>query len=182
MKHAQTSSDACKAPLELQAAAVKAVRQVFETISVPSVIDMVPGGIDKARAKVKVAVPYPVSPKHVVECCVRALRAMARSPGFAIPSTGLAGLHTAYCTGASVGAAASAHTYVSQARRMVSTSHSWRPLCPSSMWKSRRALHNATVPGELDCSVRFLYQAQLLKALKQVWRLTSEHDTPPCRS
>jgi uncharacterized protein (TIGR02058 family) len=41
------------------AAAVKAVRQVFETISVPSVIDMVPGGIDKARAKVKVAVPYP---------------------------------------------------------------------------------------------------------------------------
>ena len=45
---------------ELQAAAVKAVRQVFETISVPSVIDMVPGGIDKARAKVKVAVPYPV--------------------------------------------------------------------------------------------------------------------------
>lgn len=40
-------------------AAVKAVRQAFETISIPSVLDMVPGGIEKVRAKVKVAVPYP---------------------------------------------------------------------------------------------------------------------------
>jgi hypothetical protein len=59
---------------ELQAAAVKAVRQVFETISVPSVIDMVPGGIDKARAKIKVAVPYPVSSGRTAEHCVSALQ------------------------------------------------------------------------------------------------------------
>ena len=61
---------------EPQAAAVKAVRQVFETISVPSVIDMVPGGIDKARAKVKVAVPYPVSSGRVAEHRERALQCM----------------------------------------------------------------------------------------------------------
>jgi hypothetical protein len=57
----QPAEPAAAPPDALQAAAVKAVRQVFETISIPSVIDMVPGGIDKAKAKVKVAVPYPVS-------------------------------------------------------------------------------------------------------------------------
>jgi hypothetical protein len=61
---------------ELQAAAVKAVRQVFETISVPSVIDMVPGGIDKAHAKIKVAVPYPVSSRRDAEHCTRASQCM----------------------------------------------------------------------------------------------------------
>jgi hypothetical protein len=78
VEHAQTSSDTCKAPLELQAAAVKAVRQVFETISVPSVIDMVPGGIDKARAKVKVAVPYPVGPENVMGGFARAMCGVVR--------------------------------------------------------------------------------------------------------
>ncbi len=64
----------------VQAAAVKAVRQVFETISIPSVIDMVPGGIDKAKAKIKVAVPYPVS-ERLATCSrlrVRAVRTRHR--------------------------------------------------------------------------------------------------------
>ena len=37
-------------------AAVKAVRQAFETISLPAVIDLVPGGIDKGML-------------HVHSCC-----------------------------------------------------------------------------------------------------------------
>lgn len=49
---------------------------MFETISVPSVIDMVPGGIDKARAKIKVAVPYPVSSGRIAEHRERALQCM----------------------------------------------------------------------------------------------------------
>ena len=77
---------------EMQAAAVKAVRQVFETISVPSVIDMVPGGIDKARAKVKVAVPYPVGPEHVVEHPAHASCGVATR--VAAPRTGLPSLRS----------------------------------------------------------------------------------------
>lgn len=44
-----------------QVAAVKAVRQALEQVSVPAALDLAPNGVDGVKAKIKIATPNPVS-------------------------------------------------------------------------------------------------------------------------